>query len=606
MFAHGEPELKSHDVTAWRPSIRFYLILMNLILLCLLFPAVSLILLHEGTEFRDVQLARTITQMRKNLETGSASLVRSMALSASQAVAGYDFTFLNIMVSHVAANDPEIIYCIIMDANRKAMAHSDIEKIGVILDGPADHQAAAMMKSDFPPAISDEGQMGMVRFVDIAADSGPNAESVMETISPVYSGARLWGVLRCGHSLGRLGEEIRIAKEDWAAKITQFKFFLISITGIFFSMGVAVAVLFTRPLVRSMRVLNEGVTRISVGDLDHQIKQEGLVCDELMRLSMAFNDMTAKLGASYQQLDEYSRSLEQKVAERTRELKETQTLLMQQAHEAGMAEMAVGILHNIGNAITPAKVGAALLIARLQKSPIRNYLHDIMARVREVVERDAALPPEEKERLTEILRLTPETVRAEYDKVIEDVQQIRDKHEHIESIIHLQMRYARLYGDLEDVDVNHLVDDALRMLDDSLRKRSVTVTRNFARVPPVRIEQAKLIQIIVNLLKNGFEAMEEIAPEERHITISTYLENGTPPAVVLAIKDTGVGFSAVVQKQLFVFGYTTKSKGSGFGLHSCANYLIANNGSISAYSEGEGKGAEFVVRLPAGTARADA
>ena len=286
--------------TSWRPSIRAYLILMNLILLCLLFPAVGILFLNGEASFRDTQLNRTIKQMRKSLESRSASLARNMALSAGQAVAGYDFTFLNIMVDQVVANDPEITYCIIMDDKQKAMVHSNHKKLGSVLGEAIDQQVATMMKKDFSAVISDElnavGQNKTeVRFIDQAADSVSKMGPVMEAVTPVYSGARLWGVLRCGYSLNHLHEEIKSAEMDWAAKMKQFKIYLVSITGIFFSLGLGVATFFTRSFVKSMHLLNDGVTRVSEGNLDHKIEQKGLVCVEFMELSKAFNDMTIKL-----------------------------------------------------------------------------------------------------------------------------------------------------------------------------------------------------------------------------------------------------------------------------------------------------------------------
>lgn len=426
----------------------------------------------------------------------------------------------------------------------------------------------------------------------------------MEAVAPIYSGARLSGVLRCGYSLKGLTEESEAVKRDWGAKMTQLTVYFASLTGLFLAIGVIVAAVFTRSLVRSTRVLNDGVKRVFEGDLEHQIRQEGLVCSELENLTGAFNAMTAQIRISYQQLDEYSRSLELKVAERTRSLEEAQAALVEQAHEAGMAEMAVEILHNIGNAITPAKVEAALLLKRLKESPVRRHLEEIMARARGVVEGTVTLSAEEMERLLKIMRLLPEGIKEEYDRAVENLGRIRAKHEHIESIIHLQMRYARLSGDTEEVDVNRLVEDAVEMLDESLKRRSVQVVKDLAPIPPVRIEQAKLIQILVNLIKNAYEAMQDFSTSssnalaEDRLTITTRHDAGPPEEISISVRDTGVGFSPEEREKLFRFGYTTKSRGSGFGLHSCANYLIANRGSISARSEGKGRGAELVIRLP--------
>ncbi len=575
------------------------MVLIYLVLLCVLFPAISLLFFREDVNFRDAQLKRTITQMRQSLENRSASLARSISLSASQAIAGYDFTFLNIMVQDVVSNDPEIIYAIIMDENRLAMVHSDTSKLGGTLDSPIDYKVAAIMKNDFPTTLKQSYPKEIVRFLDFEKTTDSHSEQIMEVFSPIYSGAQLWGVLRFGYSLERLQHEIDVTEQEWATKLENAKKYFLSISLIFFTIGLLVAGLFTRFFVKATKILTDGVNRVSEGDLDHDISYKELAFGEFVNLATSFNEMTVKLKDSYQRLDEYSKSLEQKVEERTRELRKAQADLLQQAHEAGMAEMAVGILHNIGNAITPAKVGANLLAKRLKESPIRNHLDEAMATIHSAVAESKNITGKEKERLLSIIALLPENLREDYNQAIKSIQDIEKKHEYIENIIGLQMRYAHLFGETEQVDINQLVEDALKMLGDSLAKRSIEVIKNFSVLPLVKIEQTKLIQIIINLIKNAYEAMEYVEREQRKLIITSFFEKGPPHYVVLSIKDFGTGLTPEEKDRIFQFGYTTKARGSGFGLHTCANYLIANNGSITALSEGRGKGAEFLIRLPA-------
>lgn len=582
----------------WPPSIRNYLILMNLILLCLLLPAISVVFLNEEARFRDAQLDSTIVQMRGSLESRSASLALSMSLSATQAIAGYDYTSLNILLQQVTDNDPELLYALVMDGNRLVISHSSAAMIGSRLDGELDFQIADLFRNVFPVKMPPDYQRRAdVRFFEHQINAGDDIIPVMEVVVPVFSGNSLWGVLRCGFSLQGLEERITGTERDWLERMEHFKKYLVTMTAVFFTIGVLVAAVFTRPFVRAVQMLSSGVKRIATGDLDYEIRQQGLVCTEFLDLSQSFNHMTEQLKVSYQKLDEYSKSLEQKVLERTRKLQEAQDAMIKQAHEAGMAEMAVGVLHNIGNAITPAKVSASLLLKRLYESPFREHLEEPLQKIKALVSADATLPAAEKERFSQILKLLPETLRSDYDSIISEIKRIMMKHEHIESIIRLQMHYAQLVGDYEDIDVNRIVDDALSILDDTLVKRAVKVRINKSEVPLVKFEKTKLIQIIVNLLKNAYEAMEQTPVGERILTISTELDHGPPASVVITIKDSGIGFSAEQREQLFTFGYSTKQKGSGFGLHSCANYLIANKGSISAQSGGIGKGAQFVVRL---------
>jgi signal transduction histidine kinase len=160
------------------------------------------------------------------------------------------------------------------------------------------------------------------------------------------------------------------------------------------------------------------------------------------------------------------------------------------------------------------------------------------------------------------------------------------------------MRYARLVGNFADISFNQLVADALQMLEDSILKRQVKVTTDLGQLPLIRAEEPKLLQILINIIKNAFEAMEETPPENRRLDIVTAFQPGDHGQVICRIKDSGCGFKPEEREKLFAFGFSTKSKGSGFGLHSCANYIIANQGTIEANSDGPGQGAEFVIRLP--------
>lgn len=238
---------------------------MNVILLCLLFPAVSIIFLQQDAKFRDAQLERTIRGMRQALENRGASLVRNMALSAGYAVAGYDFTFLNNMVQQVVAEDDEIDYCLIMDANGTVIAHSDPKKVGSVLHGIKDKQAATLLSGAFLSVVPEDNTT-QVRFINEDAKPSQAGQSlILEALSPVYNGAQLFAVLRCGYSLEGLSKRIQAAKQEWARRSIQFKIYLASITALFFTIGVVIAALFTRGFVRSMQVVSNGVSRVAEG-----------------------------------------------------------------------------------------------------------------------------------------------------------------------------------------------------------------------------------------------------------------------------------------------------------------------------------------------------
>ncbi len=589
----------SKKPTPWRPSITTFFSAMNLALLCLLFPTISIFFFYQISSFRDSQLARTIILMQDNLEHYGVATTRSLTLSAEEAIAGYDYTFLNDLLHTEVTNNPELVYVIVMNGKGMVIAHNQINTIGTVLNDGLSKQAQVILQKDFSSDKALPHRNTIFKTITGTVEDNDQLISVLEVVMPIHSGKDLAGVLRCGLSMKGLEDEIEKTQMEWKHKMSQFKKLFMGITAGFFLIGFMVTSFFTRFFVRSTKTLSNSAYLVAEGDLTHEISRDMMFCREFVSFSEAFNEMTRRLRVSLQELDNYSRSLEHKVEERTRELQEAQTDLLQQAHEAGMAEMAVGVLHNIGNAITPAKVDAALLQRRLRGSVIRTNLPEAAKEIHAALDRPEQLSATEKVRLQTIVKLLPEGIREEYDHAIVELNKICAKHEHIEGIISLQMRYARLLGEDEKINLNLIVKDALTMLADSLTQRTIKLEVKLAEIPLVTIEQAKIIQIVINLIKNGYEAMDDPDLLERRLSVATSFTQGPPAQVALSISDTGIGFDPEENEKLFQFGYTTKTTGSGFGLHSCANFLIAHKGSLTAFSKGKGHGAQFVVRLPA-------
>ena len=583
-----------------RISLRAYLVLMNSVLLCLLFPLLTIIFIEKTTDFRDEHLRENINGMREAMENRSAALVRSIGLSVGQAAAGYDFTFLSDLMAEVVDNDEEMVYCLVMDQERQVLAHPDKNKLGTRLDDAMARRNTKQLWPVFPKTFPDDHTLE-VFFLEEKDVLGNT--SLLEAILPVYNGDRLWGVLRCGYTMHFLNSKMIREHLRWNQQIYAMKAYFISIMGVFFSISVFISVLFTRPLLRALDVLRRGVHQVRDGDLEHEIRKD-LVCNEFTDLADSFNGMTISLRNSRKDLADYNKSLEKKVDERTLELKEAQGIMIQQAREAGMAEMAVGVLHNIGNAITPAKISAATLITRLKSSPLRNNLAQVLRSLRDMLESaQGCVGSDQSLRMQKIIQLIPESIAEEYGQVETALEQICDKHSHIEDIIRLQRQYARIPVVLEQqhIDINRVVRHSLNLFQESLQQRDVEVELAFQEVPPVRLEEVHFLQILVNLIKNSYESFDGGNIKNKKIILSSFLEGNESHNVVLSIKDNGCGFTEEEKENFFRFGYSTKARGSGFGLHSCANYLIANNGSIDAFSAGPGMGSEFILRLPADT-----
>jgi HAMP domain-containing protein len=294
-------------------SLRMYLVLMNSVLLCLLFPLLTIIFIEKTTDFRDEHLRENINGMREAMENRSAALVRSIGLSVGQAAAGYDFTFLSDLMAEVVDNDQEMVYCLVMDQERQVLAHPDKNKLGTRLDDTMARRNTKQLWPVFPKTFPDEGSLNVL-FLEEKDVLGNT--SLLEAILPVYNGDRLWGVLRCGYTMHFLNSKMIREHLRWNQQIYAMKAYFISIMGVFLSISVFVSVLFTRPLLRALDVLRRGVHQVRDGDLEHEIKKD-LVCNEFADLADSFNGMTISLRNRLIDLAEYNKSLENKVDDRT-------------------------------------------------------------------------------------------------------------------------------------------------------------------------------------------------------------------------------------------------------------------------------------------------
>ncbi|RJX18334.1 MAG: sensor histidine kinase [Desulfobulbus sp.] len=589
---------KIETASRWQPPLRIYLILMNVILLCLLFPTISIFYFQKTSAFRDEQLQRAVADRTDALRNKAAQLVRSISHSGTDAIAGYNFTFLNGLLTKAVTSDPELLGCHFVSA-----ASGGSESAGFGFNAVDFEEFQTFLRKTeglggpFAPE-ENENQLLEITYLDIKHDRTPDGHPILIAVAPVYVGGLYWGTVNASFTLEFVNRDILTLREEWARQLHDYKISFLTMTLIFVVVGISFALLLALPLLKSIYLLREGVDRVSGGDLAHKIVFHGLSCEEFVVLSRSFNAMTDNLRQARQQLDDYSHSLEELVTERTRELEKTQAELIAQAHEAGMAEMAVGVLHNIGNAITPVKVGTHLLLKRLRENPLRTNLEEALHAIPEAIQSAADIPEEQKKKISAILKLLPQGIRDEFDAIIREIEQISEKHRYIENIINLQMNYARLKGRDELVDVNRVARDAMEMMAEVIQKYRIDVKTSFMAEDRVRLEEGKLLQILINLIKNACEAMSGNPEGTKKLTVATAQSDDAAPEVILSVKDTGCGFTAEEEKHFFTFGYSTKNRGTGFGLHSSANYLIANNGTIEARSDGYGKGAEFIIRLP--------
>lgn len=281
------------------------------------------------------------------------------------------------------------------------------------------------------------------------------------------------------------------------------------------------------------------------------------------------------------------------------ELAQTREQLSQASRHAVMAEAATGVLHNVGNVLNSVSVSATVVADRLRRSKLTNLC------------RVAGVMREQNGRLAEYLtadpkgKLIPEYIATvanqlagEQAKLIEKMDSVGQHIEHIKEIVAMQQSYARVSGVYEDLSAAGLVEDALRMNAAAFDRHGIELVREFAEnLPLVLVDRHKVLQILINLLRNAKYAMDAQPGHEKRLRVR--VEMAWPDKVRIIIADNGIGIGSDHLTKIFNHGFTTKKDGHGFGLHSGANAAKEMGGQLSARSDGPGKGAEFTLELPA-------
>jgi PAS domain S-box-containing protein len=278
------------------------------------------------------------------------------------------------------------------------------------------------------------------------------------------------------------------------------------------------------------------------------------------------------------------------------ELERVHKQLMIASRQAGMAEVATNVLHNVGNILNSVNISASLVIERVKQSKapgvsrLAALLREKGAAAGEFLAKD-----ERGRRIPEYLTSLGEQLMGDQKMALEELASLRDNLEHIKDTVAMQQSYAKLCGVTETVEVADLVEDSLRLNAGAFVRHGVTLHREFNEVPPITVDKHKVLQILVNLVRNAKYACDESGRSDKLITLRI---ETAPAGVRICVVDNGVGIPAENMARLFTHGFTTRVDGHGFGLHSGALAAQELGGSLSVISDGRGRGATFTLELP--------
>jgi len=330
--------------------------------------------------------------------------------------------------------------------------------------------------------------------------------------------------------------------------------------------GAVVCFLLATILVRPIRRLTETAGRIARGEAPPALAASGGGGgDEVVQMASALSVMLERLSQVNAQLVDASR-------------------------HAGMAEVATGVLHNVGNVLTSVNLTVGLLGERLAASPIDRLTRSAALLTEARASGDTA-------RLDAAIKLIGAiTARLATDRTgaDEELATLRRHIEHVAQVVLTQNRYARTVSVAEVASPAALVDEAIALACPEHERKGIAIVREVACDRPVSLDRHRVLQVLVNLISNARDAVLAGAGDK---TIRVRAEL-VADQLRIAVADTGVGFAVDDGPRLFQAGFTTKPHGHGYGLHSSAIAAQQLGGTLRCTSPGQGRGAKFSLQIP--------
>ena len=414
-----------------------------------------------------------------------------------------------------------------------------------------------------------------------------------------YSGIE-WGWIHVGLSIESYDRSVRDVYRRTG---------LLAIGCLFFSLGTSV--IYARRLIRPLLELKNVVSRVSTGDLSARASISS--GDEIQDLAQSFNAMTEALLRRDRTLKETNETLEQRVTHRTEELQklvaareqslnalaEAQRQLIDLSRKAGMADIATGVLHNVGNVLNSVNVSANLL--RNGLSPLHTHLALLTKTttlLREQPDLAGFLADDPRGRHIPrlLIELSSELSR-HHQELLREVTHLSGNIDHIKQIVAVQQDYAKSGGLLQTVDPSELFAEALTITQASRQTHAITIEKAYPETSPGLIftDRHQAIQILVNFLTNAIQAVKPLPESQRRIRLALQHRN---ERWQFTVEEKGIGIPAENLQRIFQHGFTTRKDGHGFGLHSGAIAARSLGGQIMVHSDGPNTGSCFTLELP--------
>jgi len=483
--------------------------------------------------------------------------------------------------------------------------YSDAEKL---IDGLCNqpHVQRVEVKTDKPMFRDVSFATGVEDFADVTS-------TPIATTAPIFVKGRQVGELKLNATYN-FGSQ-RLVRFLVIASVVMFSSLAVAVV-----LGGSLGVWFSSPLIRLAATAHQ----ISEGG-DYSLRVDESAQGEIGELCRNFNQMLSRVEAGEQSVRSIQARLEDRVTQRTQELissnerlteemttrTELSQKLIESSHAAGMAEVANNVLHNVGNVLNSVNVSASLIRESVRGSEVADLLQvlemieDRQDELGTFLTRDprGAQIPAYFQYATQLLQEERQALMHRSNELCRNV-------DHVIDIIATQQSYSGLSGLNQEVAIDDLLEDALQINGARIAAQDVQVSRDFSGDTTITVDKQKVLQILINLVKNAVNALNDVVSDEGDETVAEAAkQEGFEPQLCLTIvrnedtiqiqiRDNGIGIESENLARIFQHGFTTRPSGHGFGLHSAAIAATELGGSLNVKSDGPGQGAEFHLHLP--------
>ncbi len=401
---------------------------------------------------------------------------------------------------------------------------------------------------------------------------------------------------------------IEVVFSDEAESVKNKKFLTIMFFALIGTVVVVIIILkvvLNKFIVKPFSAFTYGFKKIADGDYDYISKlEEGEdlkfefipLLSSLSKMSIDIKDQMSKREEVQQELIEAGKQLEAKVITRTEELNKTKNELVTISREAGRAEFATDVIHNIGNALNSININTDTLRSQMKdlQIPVIKKITELFEINKDNLEKLITKDSVGK-KIPDIINQFYEYLKEVQKLTIKDLKEIKKDIQHIQNIIANQQSHAKNILVMEVYSPIEIMDEAIRMNRRTMGRYNISITKKYSAVSDIKTDKHKLLQVLTNLVSNAKQSFEKQNRENRNITCFIRKQNYI---LEFEVKDNGIGIYKENITKIFTHGFTTRKDGHGFGLHNSANNVKQLDGELLVRSDGIGKGASFIVKIP--------